>query len=1222
MRNVIKAFLAAVLVIVGLGGVDHALANDTGAVELTAEERAWVDANPIIKVHNELAWPPFNFNVEGRPRGFSIDVMDLIANKIGLEVSYVSGPSWNEFLELMRTDELDVMLNIVRTPERETYLLYTPPYSGNPSTILSRVDTPYRSIQELAGRTVAIPRGFFYEEILKRDFPDVNLLLVDDTLESMKKVEFGQADAAFGELAVLSYLRRTNFLSGLSVSGEVDLGDPEYSLLNIATRKDLPILASILTKAVNSITPEERNQIETRWLMGGETAPTPTPDERQSTETTTSDHQDTVQDLVMIAAGLGGLLILLVVVTQRMISDNPVAFYSSRTAVGLGAVFVLIIMGGSILATVVALDSLEREVRARVADSLITTLNGRQAHLELWRDAGIHDAEMMAGGTNVAAALRGENAHAHHANHGHHDMEEFVLLRPDGSAIHEDLRHPDGSHIAWRDEFSATIDAVSTGSSAVVKPMMLSNKDGETLPVTFAAAPVYLQGDRISGVILVPMDQRQTLSDVLQSGQFYESGETYAVNQDGLMVSRSRFADQIVSLGLVEKAGDEVLQLRVSDPGINLVETPQDQPPGVDLPLTRMAASVTRGETDFYVDGQGYRDYRGVQVFGAWLWDAQLGIGIATEVDVDEALGPYRDTRLTVMLLVGGVVVVGLFLAGVAILTGRNAASRLGKAKEDLEKRVEERTREVVASEVRIRSIVENAVDGIIVINQEGTVRLFSPAAERIFGYQSAEVVGNNVRMLMPTYLAEQHDAFLHRYLDTGERRIVGSNREVEGQRKDGTAFPMDLAIGETLIDSERSFTGIIRDISDRKAAEAKLEDALRLSRRSLDEINAVLGSIDYAVCFMDSDLCAQVINQAFIDLWGIDDAYIATKPSLSDLIDVAGERGLYDVGDESFTAWRDARVSEVRRGDVSPRELTLADGRTLIYRSIALPDGGRMLTYFDITSQKIIQAEMAEAMTFINESLEYGSRIQQALLPEETMFREIFSDHLLIWKPRDIVGGDLVWLRPADQGFLVLVGDCTGHGVPGAFMTMIANGAIDQALKEVPSGQPGELLGHIHDLVKVSLGQDSTSGASDDGLELGAILIRPDMTELTFAGARFSLYCVDEAGNGTEIKGDRAGLGYRRYDLGQKFNSQTVNIEAGESFYLWSDGIVDQVGGPKRRGFGKRRLLNIVRDYSRMPMEHQRAQILREFETYSHNESVRDDITLFGFKPRAGKRS
>jgi polar amino acid transport system substrate-binding protein len=235
-------------------------------LDLTKQEIEWIKNNPIIKVHNETNWPPYNYFKNGEPLGFSIDIMNLVSNKTGLDVEYITGPSWNEFLTMMKSGTLDVMLNIVKTPQRLEYLRYTPPYADNPNSILSKKDEIYRSIDSLFGKTVAIPKGFFTEEVLKKDYPQINLLLVEDVLEAIKVVSFGKADAAIGELAIFSHLLNEHMITNLSISGEAIMGDPEFSLLNIATRKDEIILNSILTKAVKSITMEEKKELQNKWL--------------------------------------------------------------------------------------------------------------------------------------------------------------------------------------------------------------------------------------------------------------------------------------------------------------------------------------------------------------------------------------------------------------------------------------------------------------------------------------------------------------------------------------------------------------------------------------------------------------------------------------------------------------------------------------------------------------------------------------------------------------------------------------------------------------------------------------------------------------------------------------------------------------------------------------------------------------------------------------------
>jgi PAS domain S-box-containing protein len=138
----------------------------------------------------------------------------------------------------------------------------------------------------------------------------------------------------------------------------------------------------------------------------------------------------------------------------------------------------------------------------------------------------------------------------------------------------------------------------------------------------------------------------------------------------------------------------------------------------------------------------------------------------------------------------------------------------------------------------RLRAIVETAVDGILTIDERGIVETMNPAAVRMFGYPAAAVIGRNITLLMPEPYRSEHDSYLRRYLTTGERRIIGIGREVLGQRSDGSRFPMELAVSEMLLGGRRMFTGIVRDITERRAAEVKLRRLAALLDDSNDAIN------------------------------------------------------------------------------------------------------------------------------------------------------------------------------------------------------------------------------------------------------------------------------------------------------------------------------------------------------------------------------------------------
>lgn len=261
--------------------------------------------------------------------------------------------------------------------------------------------------------------------------------------------------------------------------------------------------------------------------------------------------------------------------------------------------------------------------------------------------------------------------------------------------------------------------------------------------------------------------------------------------------------------------------------------------------------------------------------------------------------------------------------------------------------------------------------------------------------------------------------------------------------------------------------------------------------------------------------------------------------------------------------------------------------------------------------SESLIKLEDANHQVL--ESIQYARTIQQAILPPASVISEHLKDYFVIWDPKDIIGGDLYWFKGADDCFLAGVIDCTGHGVPGAIMTMIAGTTLGRVVNEVGTSDPAKILKEMNRIIQQTLSQNMENAESDDGLDIGLCLVRNDGV-LVFAGAKISLYAIK--GNKTwEIKGDRYSIGYKSSKPDASFKNNEISIEPGTNFYMTTDGLKDQVGGDKRLPFGKTRLLNLLQSVQGMPLAEQKAAILQAFESYSQGEIRRDDITLFGFR-------
>ncbi len=238
-------------------------------VHLSAREKAWISAHPQpLRVHNEQAWEPYNYYKDGRARGYSIDYMNLVAGKLGIKVRYVSGPDWNQFMEMMKKGSLDVMLNIANTKDRRTFLSFTEPYLITSSSLFVRnSEREISSLSDMSGKRIGFTRGFFFEEFIRRYYPKIKIVNFDSTLASFIGVRDGLADAAMEVPEVARIIISKAGLVGLKSVGPVK--DPLFiTTFSMATRKDQPILRDIIQKGMDAVSPAEIISLRNKWNIG------------------------------------------------------------------------------------------------------------------------------------------------------------------------------------------------------------------------------------------------------------------------------------------------------------------------------------------------------------------------------------------------------------------------------------------------------------------------------------------------------------------------------------------------------------------------------------------------------------------------------------------------------------------------------------------------------------------------------------------------------------------------------------------------------------------------------------------------------------------------------------------------------------------------------------------------------------------------------------------
>jgi two-component system, sensor histidine kinase and response regulator len=513
------------------------------------------------------------------------------------------------------------------------------------------------------------------------------------------------------------------------------------------------------------------------------------------------------------------------------------------------------------------------------------------------------------------------------------------------------------------------LKSVFKGKSKFILPMAsdvtMGNKSIEESITLFFASPVRNFRGKVIAVITRRMDPMEEFTTLCQRGKWGNSGETYGMDSQGRMLTLSRFTEDIIPLHLSGADQKNALGLFLRDPGKNILENRPPKSPEAEWPFTRMATSVLEGQNG--VDVEGYRDYRGVMVMGAWLWDSKHRFGLATEVDLEEGMTSYTTARNVISGLLVVTVLLSIVTTIITILASHRANLVLVRSRKELKSKVEERTQNltkavdelkemsdayqknsnmmenilealthpfyvtdaktyeiVVANKAarnlttgkittchalthhrdtpcegendpcpleivkqtkekavlvhthfrpdgtpyyaevhgypvfndegelvqmieyslditerkkaeadlkqatdRTNAILNSSTNGILSIDEIGTIQTFNPEACRMFGYTEEEIIGTNVKFLLPDEIAKEHDQYLENYKKTGKSHIIGIRRnDVQGKRKSGELFPLEIDIQEVMVGEERIFTAIMNDITERIEAERKMQES------------------------------------------------------------------------------------------------------------------------------------------------------------------------------------------------------------------------------------------------------------------------------------------------------------------------------------------------------------------------------------------------------------
>lgn len=255
---------------------------------------------------------------------------------------------------------------------------------------------------------------------------------------------------------------------------------------------------------------------------------------------------------------------------------------------------------------------------------------------------------------------------------------------------------------------------------------------------------------------------------------------------------------------------------------------------------------------------------------------------------------------------------------------------------------------------------------------------------------------------------------------------------------------------------------------------------------------------------------------------------------------------------------------------------------------------------------------KVVELYKNVTDSIRYAKRLQESILPPERRIKELLPDSFVLFRPKDIVSGDFYWVDRVNNKVIFAAVDCTGHGVPGAFMSLVGHNGLNQSIKEHGNVRPSDVLRDLNRISYEALHKDRDQFVRD-GMDMALCALDPDRLLLEFAGANCPLYLVRD-GEVLQFAPDKRPIG--GFDLGDEgFTDHRIQLRKGDVVYIFSDGYADQFGGPRGKKFLYRRFRELLVEIHDKPMDRQKILLLESFNQWRGAQEQVDDILVFGMR-------
>lgn len=698
-------------------------------------------------------------------------------------------------------------------------------------------------------------------------------------------------------------------------------------------------------------------------------------------------------------------------------------------------------------------------------------------------------------------------------------------------------------------------------------------------------------GDAVIAYITEKIDAIQgafyILNDDDESDQFIEMKSAYAYHKKKYMQAKFKFAEGLVGQAAVEK--DFILRTEIPNDYVTITSgiLGDKRPTGILItPL------ITEEKVYGVVEFAGFHRFT----------ESQIKFVQEISLILARTIFNIKVNERTRNLLEESQEMSNELQEQQEVL--RQNAEEMAATQEELKRtnqRLEDQIEEVNRTQNRMQLLLENASEVIAIYEKEGTIRYISPSVEKILGYSQNDLIGINDKIhVNPEGVAN----FEHIFKQVMDNPFESVSTQYEYIKKDGDAIWLEATATNML--SDPAIQGIIlnsRDITERRRAER--EERMKSKMQALSE-----NSPDLITRFTQE-------GEVFYINPMIEN-YTGHKPS--DILNKKLDE--INVADVIKQGWIELLKQVESKNDKVAIEMdfpSLIGDRVMQVNAIPEFDEENTLesvlvVSHDITERKQFELEIQSRGRKIAESINYAKRIQGAILPNNEVIRQFLPDSFILYKARDVVSGDFPWFINVGDIMYFAAVDCTGHGVPGALISLIGYFLLNDIVKGRKISDPGEILDLLDKGVTKTLRQDSDDSKTKDGMDIALCKIDLKNKKVSYAGAHRSLYFMN--GNELEeIKGNKFPIGGGIYKNQTKFTCSTIDVKKNDSIFFCSDGFPDQFGGPDNRKYGPKRLREAIVKYHKKSMTEINQKIDAEWTEWKGDQKQTDDVLLIGVR-------